>query len=212
MAKFGGSRKGYLLESFFPTVGDLTAVFDALQPTLLVTNTRMPENYTSTPISEWLQAYGRYVRRVLSGKPVTWRLSQHLHISLTHASVRIDSLPVKGLPYKILEPRQPLIECAPQLLYCEQGRLSLSIYNLDDSAAFGLEIQYPRTSVRHPNHRLFQSLCELLRNRSRPCVFRSGKKLLRPHLYVSKEFGPEINQHSYLGKCGLTVVDNVRHV
>lgn len=209
MANFGGARKGYLLESFFPTVEDLTAILGELQPKLLVTNTRVPEDYTSTPIEEWLRAYQRYVRRAVSGKPVTWGLSQWLHISISDPSVRIDSSPVEGKPYKILEPRQPLIECAPQLLYCEDGRLSLHIYNLSDSAAFGLEIQYPRISSRHANYKLFQTLCQRLRERSRPCVFRLGKKLLRPHLFVSKGFGPEINRHSYLQKCGLSIVDSV---
>jgi hypothetical protein len=70
MAKFGGSRKGYLLESFFPTVEDLTAVLRELQPKLLITNTRVPRDYQSTPVDEWLRAYGRYVSRAVSGKPV----------------------------------------------------------------------------------------------------------------------------------------------
>jgi hypothetical protein len=133
-----------------------------------------------------------------------------LQISISDPSVRIDSSPVAGQPFKILEPRQPLIECAPQLLYFEDGRLSLHIYNLYDSAAFGLEIQYPRISARHANYKLFQALCQRLHERSRPCVFRFGKKLLRPHLFVSKEFGPELNRHSYLQKCGLSIVESVR--
>jgi hypothetical protein len=208
MAAFGGARKGYLLESFFPTMEDMAVVLDELKPKLLITNTRVPADYKSTPIEEWLQAYGRYVRHVLSGKPVTWRLSQWLHISLSDPSVRIDSSPVEGLPYKILEPSEPLIECAPQLLFFDNGRLSLSIYNLDDSAVFGLEIQHPRIA-RRANAKLFQAFCQLLRERSRPCVFTSGRKQLRPRLYLSTAFGPEINRHAYLRKCRLTVVDSV---
>lgn len=207
MAKFGGARKGYLLESYFPTVADLTDVLEELQPKLLVTNTRVPEDYVATPLEEWLGAYQRYERRANSGKPVTWRWSQHLYISLSDPSVRIDSTPVAGLPYKLLETNDPLIGFSPQLLYFDQGRLSLSIFNPDDSAAFGLEVQIPRFSLRHANHRLFQTLCERLRARCRPCVFRAGKTILRPHLYVSKQFGPEINQHAYLQKCGLVVAD-----
>ncbi|HZN35318.1 MAG TPA: hypothetical protein VFB80_15925 [Pirellulaceae bacterium] len=205
MKQFGGARKGYLLESFFPTPGDLRAVLEELQPKLLITNTRVPRDYVSTPIDEWLRAYERYADRAVSGRPVTWRLSSHLHISLSKSSERVGAWPVAGEPFKVLEPRGPLVEFAPQLLFFESGRLSLSIYNLDNAAAFGLEIQCPRDSGRHLNQRLFQALCQRLRERSRPCVFVVGRKRLRPRLYISTDWGEEINRHSYLRKCKLRV-------
>ena len=205
MKPFGGSRKGYLLESFFPTVEDLRAVFDELRPKLLITNTRVPRDYVSTPVEEWLRAYKRYADRVKSGKPVTWRLTTHLHISVSDPSVQVGSWPVPGKPYKVLEPRVPLVDFAPQLLYFDDGRLSLSIYNLDNAAAFGLEIQCPRFNAKHPNRRLFQALCQRLRERSRPCLFLAGRKRLRPRLYISTGWGKEINRHSYLRKCKLRI-------
>ena len=205
MTRFGGSNKSWLFESFFPTPADLCDVLGELQPKLLVTNTRVASDYVSTPLAAWLRAYQRYVARAVSGKPITWRLSSHLHISLTDPAVRIHEEPIHGKPFKLLEPSQPLVELAPQLLYYDAGRLSLKIYNLDDAAAFGLEISLQRASQRQKNYALFQQLCEQLRERSRPCVFVAGKKRLRPKLYLSTGFGAEINRHAYLKQCRLKV-------
>jgi hypothetical protein len=218
MKRFGGSRKGWLVECFFPTAEDLGAVLGDLRPKLIITNTRVPMDYTSTPLDQWLRAYKRYVARVVSGQPVTWRLSSPLHISLTDPSVRIAEIPVQGQPFKLLEPRRPVIEFAPQLLYWEKGRLSLAVYNLDDAAAFGLRVSFDRVygteadrwetarpTARHANYALFQALCRGLRDRSRPCVFDYGRRVIRPRLFVSTGWGPEINRQAYLRQCRLKV-------
>jgi hypothetical protein len=206
--KFGGSRKGWLIESFFPTAEDLREVLGELQPKLVVTNTRVPSDYDATPVAEWLRAYGRYVNRVVSGKATTWRLNSPLYMSVMVPATKIDEIPVEGLPFKIMEPRPPVIEFAAQRLHFDKGRLGLNIFTQDDSVVFGLEISVERLAkgTRNKNVLLFQQICEQLRERSRPCVFAAGKNGLRTRLYVSTSFGPEINRHAYLRKCGLKVM------
>jgi hypothetical protein len=208
MREFGGARKGWLVESFFPTVEDLREVLGELAPKLVVTNTRVPSDYVATPVEEWLRAYGRYVNRVVSGRATTWRLNSPLYISVMHPATTIDEIPVEGLPFKIMEPRPPVIEFAAQRLYFDKGRLGLNIFSQDDSVVFGLEISVERLAkgTRNKNVLLFQQICEMLRERSRPCVFAAGKKRLRTRLYVSTSFGPEINRHAYLRKSGLKVI------
>lgn len=214
MTTFGGSRKNFLIESFFPTAEDLRAVLGELQPKILVTNTRVARDYVATPVEEWIRAYQRYVTRAVSGKALTWRLNGPLHVSVMDPATKVDVIPVEGLPFKILEPRPPVIEFAPQRLTFDKGKLSLAIYNQDDASVFGIEISIERLAQgsrkaqgsRSKNAALFQALCEKLRERSRSCVFAAGKKRLRPRLYVSQGFGPEINRHAYLQKCDLKVV------
>jgi hypothetical protein len=125
-----------------------------------------------------------------------------------HPATKIDEIPVEGLPFKIMEPRPPVIEFAAQRLHFDNGRLGLNIFSQDDSVVFGLEISVERLAkgTRNRNVLLFQQICGQLRERSRPCVFVSGEKRLRTRLNVSNSFGPEINRHAYLRKCGLRVV------
>jgi hypothetical protein len=52
MTRFGGSRKSFLIDSFFPTAVDMSEVLGELQPKLLVTNTRVASDYVSTPVEE----------------------------------------------------------------------------------------------------------------------------------------------------------------
>jgi hypothetical protein len=182
-------------------------VLGELKPKLVVTNTRAASDYDSTPVEEWIRTYGRYVSRAISGKAATWRLVSPLHISLMDPATKIVEIPVDGKPFKLLEPRPPVIEFAPQRLWFDRGRLNLAIYNPDDAAVFGLEISIERLppKSRNKNAALFQAICKKLRERSRTCVFAAGKKLLRTRLQISTGFGPEINRHAYLGQCGLQV-------
>jgi hypothetical protein len=217
MAYFGG-RKGWLKYLFLVETNVLRDVLTAVRPILVVINGRVPANYHSTSMSEYLDAYASYLDATLKSPDAASRASGATYIGLAASLDKFSPTPCPDANYKLMNPEEPVVTLTPETLYYDPIRGQLCT-NTFSKLFFGMETSFPRVisldrdkheilydTAEFPTFRIFQEMKARLQKVTRPCKIRSPSREHRTPIRITEVMREQMRNHPGLKEANLELV------
>lgn len=219
MNYFGGlgAGKGWHTVMLLPTTALLSELLTSSGLRLFVSDKRVPANYQSTTVTEYLVGFQSYLDLVSRGEPPDWQTVGCLSIGLTHSGTAFAEEGCKDIRFKLLYPSEPVIIVRPCNISCDSNSFRIGI-GAQHETAFGLDLNYPKffsnAQERHellhstdglPNHQHWQTLTEQMKTSTRPLVVTNGAREIRTRMRISQGAIPAANAHHLLQRFGFKV-------
>lgn len=232
MSYFGGmgSGKGWNKFNFILTPPEFESIFEELKFYFVITNTRVPIDYTATNTSYVFDSYKDFFTKIIIGnkeydRKEHWSYESKIRISITNNISKIgfkEIIDKEGTisdAFKLVDPTEPVINITPFYLTFSENKESLSIAYMNTEGTIGLELTYPKVvsfstdkfnsvidAQQFNNQLLFNDLIKNIKALSNKAKLQSSTKLYRPNFWISPEAKKVINENRYLKSNSLIVV------
>lgn len=223
-----GSGRGWILFNFILTPDELQKVFDGLKYSFINTSSRVETNYKESPKQNYFQAYKLFWEQILIGKQSlnrqeSWSIERPVRESIIDDIDKVSFREVKDekgnpMPYKVIEPLEPIINISPFYLFFSAEKESLSVAYLNEEGIIGLQLSYPKYVTWYNKENpetietssfdsfgLFKTLVERIKKNTNKAKLQSPTKLFKPNFWISKEALLLINKNKYLIENGLEI-------
>ncbi|WP_061249796.1 hypothetical protein [Leptospira alstonii] len=159
MTYFGGlgTEKGWYKFKFILTPNEFKDLFEGLEYRFVITNTRIPIDYSINDKDSIFKHYQFCYAKVTSGDPWVrkedWKRERNLSISITQDTKMIQFQEIRDeegrllQDFKSVEPQGPVINISPFYLRCVNDKLSIEILN--EEGILGLELNFPKVVTFH---------------------------------------------------------------
>jgi hypothetical protein len=219
MAYFGGlgAGKGWLTFLFLVETEVLRDVLAAVNPVLVVTNGRVPADYQSTSMTEYLEAYARYLNAMLESPEAASRASTAIYVGLAASLDKFSSQLCPDTKYKLMDTQEPVVNLGPETLHYDARRGQLCT-NVMSKLYFGAELSFPRVisldrdrhevlhdTTEFPTFGIFLSMKSRLQRVTRPCRIRSPSREHRTPIRITDEMRQRMKQHPGLKEANLQI-------
>lgn len=220
MAYFSGlgAGKGWLKFQFLVEPAILRDILAATKSVSVITNRRVPRDYRSTPLNEYVEAYSAYLEAMHKPSEMHWSLSDAVYSGLT---ISLNHFVPKACPdnrFKLMNPQVPVVNLGPLSLYYDTRRGQLCT-NVMSKLYFGMELSYPNVisldrdgheylyeTAELPNHALFQDLKTRIKKVTRPCKVKSSAKEHRTSIRITEGMRELMRDHPGLRAENLSVL------
>jgi hypothetical protein len=221
MTYFGGlgAGKGWLTFFFLVEPEILRDVLVAANAVLVVTNRRVPAAYKSTPKTEYLKAYERYVEATLESPTAARLASRDVYISLAASLKTFSPVVCSDARYKLMNAEEPVVNLSPEMLHYDESRGRLSTNVFSDDLYFGLQLSFPRVvSIDRDNHEvvspttdfataaIYEDVKSRIQSVTLPCRIRSPSREHRTPIRITPTMGETMRNHPGLKQAGLKLV------
>ncbi len=220
-----GSGKGWNIFNFILTPKEFQEIFDGLSYAFIITGTRVESDYIKSNKEDIFEGYEIFFNKILIGqttlsKEKAWSIEQLIRVSvidnIDKVSFRVcENEKKETLPFKVLEPTEPVINIAPFYLYwsAEQEKMSVAYYNT--KGVIGLQLSFPKyvsfnysdyvdTSV-YKTAELYNILIRRIKDISKKAKVETPIKLYKPNFWISANAIRLINQNRYLKENKLNI-------
>jgi hypothetical protein len=156
MGYFGGlgAGKGWMKFLFLVDADVLRETLIAAKPVLVVTNTRVPVEYESTPLEDYIADYSRYLEAMLESSQAAQKAAMAIYIGLAASLRRFSAVSCPDTRYKLMNSEEPVVTIGPLTLYFD-GRRGQLCTNVFTNLHFGVELAFPRViSLDRDNHQV----------------------------------------------------------
>ena len=219
MNYFGGlgAGKGWHTVMLFPTTALLSELLTSSGLRLFVSDKRVPADYQSTTVTEYLVGFQSYLDLVSRGEPPDWQTVGCLSIGLTHSGTAFAEEVCKDTRFKLLYPSEPVITVRPCNIGCDSTSFRIGS-GVQHETTFGLELNYPKffstAQERHEllhstdglqNHQLWLTLTDQIKASTRPVVVTNESREIRTRMRISQGAVPAANAHHLLQRFGFRV-------
>lgn len=150
----GGSGRGWNLFYFILAPDEFKELFDGLSYFFMETGSRVELNYLETSKEDVFQAYKEFFERILIGednlsREQHWKIERPVRISVTDDINKISFVDIKDekgniIPFKRVEPQEPVINITPFYLYWLPEQEKLSIVYMNEPGIIGLNLSFPK--------------------------------------------------------------------
>ena len=217
MSYFGGlgAGKGWHTFLFALTVDELDRVLRSRDLFVVITNARVPADYSCTPLDEFLRAYEDYLAAMPTEVEIPRKLAGEIHTSLAASLAIFNPKPCPDTAYKIMNPTEPVVNLAPVPVSYHNDKLSTATMS---KVSLGIEMTFPKFvsferddfETLHPtepfdNHRLFTDLRSCITGMTGPCVIRSPARRHRTRIRVTPAMREQLKNQAGLASLGLSV-------
>jgi hypothetical protein len=217
MPYFGGlgAGKGWYKFQFAVTPNEMSDVLRSQNPFVVNTNTRVPIDYSYTPLDEYLNSYQQYVDAMVNTVEVPWQFCSSISRGLATSLTVFESKACPDPAYKLMNPVEPVINLGPVPISYFNKKLSSKVVS---EICFGIEMTFPRVvsfdkdgyEALYPTdsfetYKLFTELCSLITKMTKRCVFRSRLQQHRTKIRISHEMAVYMKKHAGLISLGLFV-------
>jgi hypothetical protein len=220
MAYFAGlgAGKGWLKILFLVEPDVLQGILLAVQPRLVIMNRQVLADYTSTPITKYVQAYARYLDAMLESPEAASAASMSVYTGLAHSRQKLTTVPCRDPKYKRMETNEPVVNLGPEMLHYDavRGQVCTGVLS---NLYFGAELSFPRVislerekceilhdTSRFPSFGIFESLKTHLQEVTRPCKLRSPVREHRTVIRITEQMRVKMRKHPGLRKAKLEIL------
>ena len=231
MRYFGGlgAGKGWNSFHFILTPDEFPKVFDGLQYSFVETGTRVESDYKETSKENYFRAYKYFFEILLTGQQPLgnrepWAIESAVRESIINDIAKISFREItdnwgKPIPYKLVEPSEPVINISPfYLLFLGEKKESLTIASDNKEGVIGLQLSYPKfvtwfntenpelmETNSYDTYTLYGILVERIKKNTRKAKIQSPVKLFKPNFWISRDAVSLINKNKYLKKNGAEI-------
>lgn len=213
-----GAGKGWNTFNFILTPKEFQEIFDGLTYAFIKTGTRVENDYIESNKKDIFEGYEIFFNQILIGqtaltKEKAWSIEQVIRVSVTDNTDKVsfrvcENEKKETLPFKVLEPTEPVINIAPFYLSwsAEQEKMSVAYFNTQ--GVIGLQLSFPKyvsfnysdyvdTSV-YKTAELYDMLVSRIKEISKKAKVETLIKLYKPNFWISTNAIQPINQNRYL--------------
>jgi hypothetical protein len=224
----GGSGKGWNLFYFILTSDEFKELFDGLSYSFIETGSRVEMNYRETSKKDVFQAYEEFFERILIGednlsREQLWKIERPVRTSVTDDVNKISFVGIKDekgnpIPFKLVDPQEPVINIDPFYLFWSAEREKLSVVYMNEPGIIGLRLSFPkyitwynqdssdtRDTTSYESALLFETLVKRIKSVSKKAKVEWSGKLFKPNFWVSPKVLEFINRNKYLQANGLVI-------
>lgn len=220
MGYFGGlgAGRGWLKFLFVVDPDVLREVLIATKPVLVITNSRVPADYKSTPLEEYIAAYSRYLEAMVESVEAVQKAAMGTHMGLAVSIDRFSPTPCPDVRYKVMNCDEPVVNLAPLTLYFDARRGQLCT-NVVSNLYFGIELSFPKVfsldrdkhetlyeAEQLPTHAIFESVKSRIQNLTQPCKIRSPSREHRTPIRITEGMRECMKDHPGLLASGLELL------
>ena len=221
-----GAGRSWVSLKFILTPDELPKIFDGLKYSFVTTNSRVEINYLETPKQDYFQAYKSFFEKLLTGQKSLssqeyWKIEMPVRESIIDDIRKISFEEIRDnrgklIPYKLVEPLEPVINISTFYLFYLEKQESLSTAYQNEEGILGLQLQYPKCITLCDEERpdylqtietnsfdsyaLFETLVKRIKKITQKAKIQTPSKLFRPNFWISKDAIPLINKNKYLKK------------
>ena len=213
-----GAGKGWSTFNFILTPKEFQEIFDRLTYAFIKTGTRVENDYIESNKKDIFEGYEIFFNQILIGqtaltKEKAWSIERVIRVSVTDnidkVSFRVCENEKKEiLPFKVLEPTEPVINIAPFYLSWSVEQEKMSVAYFDTKGVIGLQLSFPKyvsfnysdyveTSV-YKTAELYDILISRIKEISKKAKVETPIKLYKPNFWISTNAIQPINQNRYL--------------
>lgn len=220
MGYFGGlgAGKGWLKFLFLVDREVLHEVLIATKPVLVITNSRVPAEYESTRLDEYMTVYSRYLEAMVKSAEAAENAAMGTRIGLAASLDRFSSTPCPDSRYKLMNCDEPVVTLSPLTLYFDARRGQLYT-NVMSNLYFGVELSFPRVisldrdkhevlyeTRQFPTYGIFEDAKSRIQKVTKPCKIRSPSREHRTPIRITEAMHERVKRHPGLIAAGLEVV------
>ena len=179
-------------------------------------NRRVDADYVSTSVSEYVEAYNRFLAAILVSPKEAARASSEVFIGLAETLEKISSKPCPDTRFKLLSSDEPVISLSPSVLHYDGTKLRTDTMS---SFYFGLEMNFPRVislgrdnheilydTAEFPTRRIFEDMKLRIQSVTDPCKIRSPSRIHRPPIRITDEMRELMREHPCLKQDNLELL------
>jgi hypothetical protein len=213
-----GSGKGWLKFLFLVDPEILRDVLVAARPVLVITNGRVPADYESTPLTDYVESYERYVKAMLESPAEASRASTAIYMGLAASLERFSPKPCAGGNYKLMNPDEPVVNLGPVFLHYD-GRRGQLCTNVMSELYFGVQLSFPRVisldrdryevlydTAEFATFAIFREVKSRIQKVTRPCKIQSPSREHRTPIRITDGMRERMKQHPGLKEASLEIV------
>lgn len=220
MGYFGGlgAGKGWLKFLFVVEPEVLRDALTITKAVLVVTNSRVPAEYESTPLDEYAETYTRYLEATLESGEAAQKAAMATHMGLAASLNRFSPKPCPDSRYRVMNSDEPVVNLSPLTLHFDAQRGQLCT-NVMSNIYFGVEMSFPRVislgrdkheilyeTRRFPTYDIFKSAKSHIQKLTKPCKIRSPSRLHRTKIRITEAMHERMKCHPGLKAVGLELV------
>ena len=220
MNYFGGlgAGKGWMKFLFLVEPEMLREVLIATKSILVITNSRVPAEYVSTALDEYIAAQSQYLDAMLASTEKAKKAAMATYMGLAASLDRFSPMPCPDSRYKLMKSDEPVVNLTPLTLYFDPLRGQLCT-NVMSDLYFGIELSFPRViSLARDKHEVLYETCgfptfgifEGVKSRiqkvTKPCKIRSPSREHRTPIRITERMRDRMKQHPGLIQAGLELV------
>jgi hypothetical protein len=220
MSYYGGlgAGKGWLKFLFAVEPEVLREVLIATKSILVITNSRVPTEYESTPLDEYISAHSRYLDAMLESTEAAKKAAMATYIGLAASLDRFSPMPCPDSRYKLMNCDEPVVNLAPLNLYFDPRRGQLCT-NVMSNLYFGIELSFPRVislardkhevlyeTREFPTYNIFEGVKSRIQKVTKPCKIRSPSREHRTSIRITERMRGRMKQHPGLIAAGLELL------
>ena len=220
MGYFGGlgAGKGWLKFLFVVHADVLREVLIATKPVLVITNSRVPAEYESTPLDEYMAAYSRYLEAMVESVEAAQKAAMGTYMGLAASLDRFSPTPCPDARYKLMNCDEPIVNLTPLMLYFD-GRRGQLCTNVMSKLYFGVELSFPRfisldrdkhevlyETDQFPSYGIFEGVKSRIQKVTKPCKIRSPFRQHRTPIRITEAMNERMERHPGLKAAGLELL------
>jgi hypothetical protein len=220
MAYFGGlgAGKGWLKFLFLVEPEVLQDVLTAAKPVLVITNARVPADYASTPLAEYLEAYARYLEAMVESPEAASQAWSAIYVGLAASLDRFLPTPSPDQRYKLMNSEEPVVNLSPETLLYDEHRGQLCT-NVMTNLYFGVQLSYPRVisldrdkheilydTAEFASYAIFQDVKSRIQKVTHPCKMRSPAREHRTPIRITERMRKKMRIHPGLRAVNLDII------
>lgn len=220
-----GAGKGWNKFNFILTPKEFQEIFEDLTCAFIKPCTRVENDYKESNKKDIFEGYDMFFNQILIGQTELTNekalsIEQVIRVSVTDdinkVSYRICENKRGGtLPFKVLEPTEPVINIAPFYLYWSAEQEKMSVASLNAKGIIGLQLSFPKyvsfnyedyvdTSI-YKTAELYATLIGRIKEISKKAKVETPIKLYKPDFWISTNAVQLINQNRYLKENNLKI-------
>lgn len=213
-----GAGKGWNKFNFILTPKEFQEIFEGLTYAFIKTCSRVENDYKESNKKDIFEGYEMFFNQILIGqtaltKEKVWSIEQTIRISVTDDINKIsfsvcENERKERLPFKVLEPTEPVINIAPFYLYWSAEQEKMSVASLNAKGVIGLQLSFPKyVSFNYEDYvdtssyktaELYAILIGRIKEISKKAKVETPIKLYKPDFWISTNALQLINQNRYL--------------
>ena len=212
--------KGWLRLLFVVEPDILRGVLIATKPVLLIMNGRVPAEYESTPLDDYVAGYSRYLGAMLESPEAAHEAASGIYIGLAASLARFWTTPCAGGRYKLMKCDEPVVSLTPFMLHFNErrGQLFTNVFSHRYSY-FGVEMSFRRVvsldrdehallyeTNQFPTYGIFEGVKSRIQKVTKPCKIRSPSREHRTPIRITEAMNERMRRHLGLKAAGLELV------
>jgi hypothetical protein len=220
MRYFGGlgAGKGWWKILFLVEPDILREVISATGAALVVKNRRVPADYQSTAIDDYIASYQRYVNAMLCSQEAASDAEGDVDIGLVPSVERVSYVSCPDARYKGIDVDEPVVGLSCETICYNHYRGQICT-NILPGFHFGMKMAFPRVislardkheilydTTTCPSFSIFQRMKADIQKITSPCKIRSPAREHRTQIRITEGMCQQMRKHPGLKAAQLEIV------